>query len=92
MIKEDILKHLELSDLPENFRIVAEVCGMDVAKALINELGGIYINIPQITSMKNLIRKYCNTVAQTHPQKTKQQLAKEIGLNERTIQKIIKSL
>jgi hypothetical protein len=87
MIKNDILQHLDYDDLPENFKIVAEVCGIDVAKQLITELEGIYINVPKITSMRTLVERYCKS----HPELNQKKLARKLGLNERTISNIIRN-
>jgi len=85
MIEEEILKDLQESDLPDNFMIVADNCGIEVVRKLILELGGLQFCIPKLTSIKPLIKRY---IAQ-NPEKNNQRLARELSLNVRTIDNII---
>jgi len=49
---------LEEQDLPENFQIVSETCGIETARILIKELGGITVSIPMVNSLRSLIERY----------------------------------
>ncbi|MBS1562557.1 MAG: hypothetical protein JSS89_13200 [Bacteroidetes bacterium] len=54
----EILEMLEVEDLPDDLRTVAEACGIDVVKSLLIHHGGATIYVPQVTKMPELIRRY----------------------------------
>ncbi|MBM2814404.1 MAG: Mor protein [Ignavibacteria bacterium] len=89
MRNEDIIEMLEEQDLPEHFQIVAEVCGIETARLLIKELGGITVSIPMVNSLRSLIERYIADNAKEIPIK---KIARELGMNERAVARIIKSL
>ena len=89
MRNEDIIKMLEEKDLPEHFQIVAEVCGIETARLLIKELGGITLSIPMINSLRSLIERYVSENAKEIPIK---KIARELGMNERAVAKIFKTI
>ena len=89
MRNEDIIEMLEEKDLPEHFQIVAEVCGIETARLLIKELGGITLSIPMVNSLRTLIERYVSENAKEIPIK---KIARELGMNERAVAKIIKKV
>lgn len=86
MIAEELLNELTEDDLPEHYRIVAETCGMDVAKTLIKELGGLQILIPNPRKM-TCVKRF---VVKNKDRYTVQTMARGIGISERAIYNIIK--
>lgn len=78
---------LEEQDLPEHFQIVAEVCGIETARLLIKELGGITLSIPMVNSLRTLIERYVSENAKVIPIK---KIARELGMNERAVAKIVR--
>ena len=89
MRNEDIIEMLEEQDLPEHFQIVAETCGIETARLLIKELGGITLSVPMVNSLRSLIERYVSENAKEIPIK---KIAREIGMNERAVTKIFKSI
>jgi len=89
MRNEDIIKMLEEKDLPEHFQIVAEVCGIEMARLLIKELGGISLSIPMVNSLRSLIERFISKNSSVISIK---KIARELGMNERAVAKIFKSI
>lgn len=82
------MEYLEESDLPEHFRIVSELCGIDLAKTLIERLGGTSISIPKPTRIESIVIKY----VKDNKDKCDKRLATELELSERTIKRLTKKL
>lgn len=89
MRNEDIIEMLEEQDLPEHFQIVAEVCGIETARLLIKELGGITVSIPMVNSLRSLIERYISESSKDIPIK---KIARALGMNERAVSKIFKAI
>ncbi len=87
MRNEDIIEMLEEQDLPEHFQIVAEVCGIETARILIKELGGITVSIPMVTSLRSLLERYIKDNVKELPIK---KIARELGMNERAVSNILR--
>lgn len=88
MRNDEIIQMLEVQDLPEHFRIVAEACGIETARILIKELGGISISIPKVSSLRSLIMRYVIKNASI----SVKQLAKNLDMNERVVANILKQI
>lgn len=88
MRNDEIIQMLEVQDLPEHFQIVAETCGIETARILIKELGGISISIPKISSLRSLIMRYVMKNASI----SVKQLAKDLDMNERVVANILKQI
>ena len=71
---------LEEQDLLEYFQIVAEVCGIETARLLIKELGGITVSFTMMTSLRSLLEGYIKENAKEIPIK---KIARELGMNAR---------
>lgn len=89
MIKDVLLDMLEESDLPSGIKIVAEFCGLDIAKHLLRELEGMQIYIPQI---KTLIPLYSRYIQKNINKKSIRHLASDIGVTEKVVRNIAKKL
>ena len=87
MRNEDIIELLEEQDLPEHFQIVAETCGIETARILIKELGGITVSIPMVNSLRYLIERYIKENIKEIPIK---KIARELGMNERAVANIMR--
>ena len=79
----------DLKAIQDNHAIIliAELCGIDVARKLIAKCGGLSIYIPNIQRMPRLMRR---TVLQHYNGNNTQQVALNMGLSERYIRKLIK--
>ena len=82
MRNDDVINMLEEKDLPEHFQIVAETCGIETARLLIKELGGITVSIPMLTSLRLLLERYIKSNVNDIPVK---KIAWELGMNERAV-------
>lgn len=89
MRNNEIIQMLEEQDLPEHFQIVAETCGIETARLLNKELGGISVSIPMVTSLRSLLERYIKENAKEIPIK---KIARELGMNERAVTNIIRKL
>jgi len=89
MRNEDIIEMLEEQDLPEHFQIVSEVCGIETARLLIKELGGITVSIPMMTSLRSLLERYIKENVKDIPIK---RIARELGMNERAVANLVRKI
>ena len=80
IFNEDKFEMLEEQDLLEYFQIVAEVCGIETARLLIKELGGITVSFTMMTSLRSLLEGYIKENAKEIPIK---KIARELGMNAR---------
>lgn len=60
-IIEEAFQDMKYDDLPEQYKFVADCCGLDVAKKLIIEMGGLSINIPIPKSIRPVMSRYAKT-------------------------------
>lgn len=56
-LEQELIEIIAVEDLPESFQIVAEICGLETAKKLIAELGGIRIDIPRAKNLRRTIAR-----------------------------------
>lgn len=89
MRQDDVYSMMNHQDLPEQFRIVSEVCGIETAKILIKGLGGISVSIPKLTSLRPLLERYIKENIDDVPVK---KIAMTLGMNERAIGNIVKKM
>ena len=89
-----IFEELQIEDLPDNFKMVAERCGMDIVKNLMINVPSLAIYIPRVQSLQNLVDRYILKRIKELPKNIDitNQLAIEIGISQRTIRRIINKL
>ncbi|HDH51240.1 MAG TPA: hypothetical protein ENH31_00450 [Nitrospirae bacterium] len=79
---KEILNELTIEDMPnQDMRLVAEACGIEIAVKLLQELGGIGINIPKF-GFKKLVQQY---VCDHYDGSNAKELALKLGITERHI-------
>ena len=80
-------QNLDIDDMPnEDLKLVAELCGVDVARSLIENLEGVTIYIPKY-SYRHLIKQYIHK----HFDGTNaKKLALELKISERMVYKLLK--
>jgi len=83
-IKQELIEEIKYDDLPDNFKVVADACGLEVAKALIVELGGCRLDVPQTRSLKKTISRFIKSRREVPAWK----IAQELHLTERFIRKL----
>ncbi|MDX9790063.1 MAG: hypothetical protein WCZ17_02215 [Candidatus Kapaibacterium sp.] len=49
---------VEYEDLTPDIRLIADVCGMDTVRKMLQHLSGMQFYIPKITSFQTFIRRY----------------------------------
>lgn len=81
-----IINSIKEEDLPEGFKLVAETCGIDVCRTLIENLPGISVNVPMLTSLKPLIERYI-VENQERPRKI---IALELGVSEKRVREVLR--
>lgn len=79
---------LEIEDLTPDFQMLAEICGIEATKKIIENFSGVSFYIPKITCFAKLIEKY---IAKRKSQPIKQ-IAKELGVSEQHIRNIRKKV
>jgi hypothetical protein len=89
MREDDIFSMMKAQDLPEHFRIVSETCGIETARTLVRELGGITISIPKLTSLKPLLARY---IKGNMDEVSIKKIARDLGMNERAIANTVKRI
>ena len=89
MRNEEVFDLIREKDLPEHFQIVAETCGIETARILIKELGGLTLTVPMVTSLRTLIERYIQKNVEDIPIK---RIARELGMNERAVTNIFKKI
>ena len=82
MKKIDVINSIGINDLPEHFSIVAETCGIETARLLIKELGGLTVSIPKKTSLRKLIERL---IHENYDEYSIQNIARELGMSDRAI-------
>lgn len=75
--------------MPEHLQIVAETCGIETARILSNELGGITVNIPMVNFLRSLIERYIKENIKEIPIN---KIASELGMNEKAVYRIMKKI
>jgi len=84
-----LIEILKPEDLQDDMKFVAEVCGFDIAKILVEKLGGVTISIPKLVSMPVLLNRY---IRMNRIKKSAKVIALELNMNERTIMSKMNSL
>lgn len=87
-MRKTLIDYVEYDDLPEGFRVVAEVVGIGIARTLIERLGGISIFVP---SLKRLSAAQLRYVAD-NPERNKIALAREMDVSSRHVEKLLKAV
>ena len=89
-MKEVYWKQVGIEDMPnEDMRLVAELCGLEVAVALLRNMSGISIYIPKPGANLRFIRRFVKRFYNGHNAKL---LAVELDVSERFIYDVISDL
>lgn len=72
MLAEDFLNEINESDLPENYLLIAQSVGIDVARKLIKDWGGIKISIPspRSKSLRSALQRFVDKNKAIHSAST----------------------
>ena len=81
--------HIEPSHLSADMKLIADVCGLDVARRLMSELPGLRLYVPHPNRVESLVRGYIEEChAQSMPLKS---IAKEVGLSVDYVRNVIRN-
>ena len=84
---KQFLSDISIEDMPNgDLKMVAEICGMDVAVKLLKELGGINIYIPQ-NGLRAVMRRY---VKKQFNGRNAKDLANELGISLTSVYRLLK--
>jgi Mor family transcriptional regulator len=87
--KRDWLGNLTPEDMPNrDLKIVAELCGTEVATKLLKELGGIQISIPQ-NGAKRVLQTY---ILKRYDGTNVKELAIDTGISERHVYRMLSEM
>lgn len=88
MLEDEFLNEINESDLPENFLLIAQSVGIETARKLIRDWGGIKINIPSPRS-KSLRPALCRFIEKSKKIHSVSTIARSLNLSETTIRALI---
>ncbi len=89
-MKEVYWKQMGIEDMPnQDMRLVAELCGLDVAISLLRNMSGVSIYIPKVESNINFIRRFVKRFYNGNNAKI---IAIELDIGERLVYKIVNEL
>lgn len=81
-----ILEHLDYTDLTDDLKIIADECGMETVKIILETFDGTAIYIPTVNNIESLLLKYLRFRENENPRK----LRKEIGRSIEYTQDLLK--
>lgn len=82
MLDAEILKDVSIKDMPNSdMELVAELCGIDVAVLLLQQLGGTQISIPKL-GFRRLVERYIVT---HYTGNNASELAVRLGVSQRFV-------
>lgn len=86
----DIFETIELEDLPEDFRLMAEIVGMKIARVLIRDLGGIRIYVPSHRRLGPLVERYIRQryIVDESGRSNVLELASELGMTPDFVRRV----
>jgi AraC-like DNA-binding protein len=76
--QKDIYDMIEPEDLTYDMKMIASICGIDIVRKILRDLGGMNVYVPKITKFHRLVDRY---LAENQHKKLKQ-LARELGVSE----------
>lgn len=88
-MKQNLLDYLEISDLPEDLKDIANECGLETVKLLLRVFPSTNIYIPNLKNLESPVKKY---ISERYKKKTPRELARDLSLSEPHIRKMIRSL
>ena len=82
------LNSLKMEDLSPEMELIAQLCGIEIVKQLIDSYGGLRFYVPKLSHNKDLVSRYINNNISTNNWK----LALELGVSISYVSKIKKKL
>ncbi|MGB9771852.1 MAG: Mor transcription activator family protein [Candidatus Kapaibacteriota bacterium] len=85
---KDIFSKVEIEDLTEDLKLIANSCGIDTVRILLRYCSGMSIYIPKIARLERFIERYIKE----NSSKNFKQIASELGVTEQFIKKLFKEM
>ena len=82
-----LMNYLDIEDLPPDLKDVAEECGLDIVKSLLQVFPSTNIYIPNLKNLEPTVKKYIKDRYRAH---SARDLARQLNLSEPHIRKMIR--
>ncbi|MFN3306267.1 MAG: hypothetical protein ACK42Z_03660 [Candidatus Kapaibacteriota bacterium] len=86
--KLDVFTKVELNDLTEDLKLIANACGIDTVRMLLRYCAGMSIYIPKIARLEKFILRYIKE----NSDKSFKQIASELGVTEQFVKKLFRQM
>lgn len=81
---KDIYENIQLEDLTDDLKLIANVVGIDVMRNLLRNLQGAYLYIPKISRLDKFVIRYLSQ----NQGKSLKQIAVELGVSTQYLWKL----
>ncbi|ROL56277.1 hypothetical protein D9V84_08900 [Bacteroidetes/Chlorobi group bacterium Naka2016] len=85
---KDIFSKVEVEDLTDDLKLVANACGIETARNLLRHCAGMSIYIPKIARLDKFIERYIKE----NSTKNFKIIANELGVTEQFIKKLFRQM
>lgn len=83
---KDVFTKVEIEDLTDDLKLVANACGIETVRNLLRNCAGISIYVPKLARLDKFIRRYIKE----NSNKPFKQIASELGVTEQFIKKLFR--
>lgn len=84
----DVFTKLEISDLTDDLKLIANACGIDTVRMLLRYCAGMSIYIPKLARLDKFILRYIRE----NSDKSFKQIATELGVTEQFVKKLFRQM
>lgn len=74
----NIYSQVESADLNYDLKLIADICGIDTIRLLLQELSGLRIYIPRLSALDKFLMRYIDD----NKEKSIKQIARELKISE----------
>lgn len=85
---KDIYSKIEIEDLTEDLKLIANACGMETVRMLLRSCAGLSIYIPKIARLERFVLRYIKE----NSNKNFKVIASELGVTEQFIKKLFREM
>lgn len=85
---KDIYSKIEIEDLTEDLKLVAQACGIETVRTLLRFCAGLSIYVPKIARLDRFIVRYIRE----NSDKNFKLIASELGVTEQFIKKLFREM
>ncbi len=84
----DVFTKVEINDLTDDLKLIANACGIDTVRMLLRYCAGMSIYIPKIARLERFILRYIKE----NSEKSFKQIARELGVTEQFVKKLFRQM